>query len=428
MRIETLTKDAADRYLHGRRRNDQAADRIATRICAEVQNAGDRAVLFWARRLDGARAASVAGLRLRSAQISRRAAQVGREEMRMMESAANNIRKVAERQLPSSWRLRVAPGVCVTQLVRPLDVVACYVPGGRYPLVSTLLMTAIPAQVAGVQRIVVTCPQPSAAILAAAKMLGLGEIYELGGAQAIAAFAYGTKTLPRADMICGPGNRFVTAAKHYVSRACRIDMLAGPTELLVMGDSGDPRFVAADMIAQAEHDPDAVVALVTTSKDFARSVRAEAIRQLQVLRRNNPAHRALASHGRIWIAPSRERAQAFVNAMAPEHLSLAGRSNQMLKHLHAAGSIFLGPWSAQPFGDYATGSNHVLPTGGWGRRRGGLSAADFVRCVSVQRVTRAGLRTLAPVAGTLARLEGLVAHERAVAVRTSGWARHRERE
>jgi histidinol dehydrogenase len=311
----------------------------------------------------------------------------------------------------------VEPGVRASQRVRPIETVGCYLPGGRFSLVSTLLMTSIPAQEAGVRNIVIVSPQPSDELLAAAARLGLRQIVRLGGAQAIAALAYGTQSIPRVDKIFGPGNRYVTAAKRLVSAHCAIDLLAGPTEAVVFASSASSAFIAADLLAQAEHDPDAVALFVTTSLRFGRSVAAEIERQLTQLPKSNPAWRSLAKNGVVLVARDLAAAVRFVNRFAPEHLSLPGAASRLADRFESAGSIFLGDWSAQSFGDYATGTNHVLPTGGVARARGGLSTADFVKCVSVQEVSHAGLARLAPVAKVFAKAEGLLAHARAVEVR-----------
>jgi histidinol dehydrogenase len=337
--------------------------------------------------------------------------------MRALEHAARNIRIVAQKQLPREWSLVVEPGVRVAQRVSPLDAIGCYVPGGRHSLVSTLLMSAVPAQVAGVRRIVVACPKPNAAVLAAANLLGLTEVARIGGAQAIAALAYGTHSVPRVDKIFGPGNRYVTAAKQIVSADCAVDLPAGPTEVLIVATRGNARFIAADLVAQAEHDPDARAIFVTTSKKLAAAVQAEVASELARLQATNPARTALARNGAILLAKSVAAAAEFANAFAPEHLSVPGAERALLADLRAAGSIFIGPWSAQSIGDYASGSNHVLPTGGWARVRGGLSAADFVRTSSVQQISRAGFRKLAPVVRALAGAEDLAAHARCVEVR-----------
>jgi histidinol dehydrogenase len=243
-------------------------------------------------------------------------------------------------------------------------------------------------------------------------------VARVGGAQAIAALAYGTRSIPRVDKIFGPGNRFVTAAKRIVSNDCAIDMLAGPTEALVFATRGNVKFIAADLIAQAEHDPDAISLFVTTLSRLAREVAREVDLQLAELPKTNLARRSLEKNGGAFVAPNIAAAARFVNRFAPEHLSLPGGGGDgLLERIDSAGSIFLGDWSAQSFGDYASGTNHVLPTGGVARTRGGLSVTDFVKCISVQEVSRAGVLRLAPVVEEFARAEGLAAHERSVEVR-----------
>lgn len=416
IRVLPLTKATAARLLANRGRRDAAAERIAARILADVRCRGDAALFAWSRRLDGLRP-TPATLWVSRSEMRKAARQVDREFVRAIEHAARNIRRVAERQLPRPWSMAVEPGVRVSQRVTPLETIGCYIPGGRFSLVSTLLMTAVAAQVAGVRRMVVACPRPNAALFAAAEMLGLAEIARVGGAQAIGAMAHGTKSFPRVDKIFGPGNRYVTAAKKLVSSECAIDLPAGPTEVLVLAARGDAAFIAADLIAQAEHDADAVAILVTTSRRLAQSVCAEVERQLQELPADNPARESLRRNAAILVADSPGAAVEFANQFAPEHLSLPSGGAALLAKIHAAGSVFLGPWSAQSIGDYASGTNHVLPTGGWARARGGLSAWDFVRCTSVQEISRAGLRRLAPVVAALAAAENLAAHARAVEVR-----------
>ncbi|MGC1685477.1 MAG: histidinol dehydrogenase, partial [Candidatus Acidiferrales bacterium] len=248
-------------------------------------------------------------------------------------------------------------------------------------------------------------------------MLGVTEIARIGGAQAIAALAYGTRSVPRVEKIFGPGNRFVTAAKQLVSADCAIDLPAGPTEAMILAASGNAQWIAADLLAQAEHAPDAGSFLVTTSTKLARDVQREINTQLRLLSRENPAHNSTINAGAILVATSLKSAVEFVSRFAPEHLTLIGDARQQLDNISAAGTIFLGDWSAQPIGDYASGSNHVLPTGGWARRRGGLSMADFVKCISVQTIERKGFGQVGPVAAALARAEGLLAHEAAIVAR-----------
>jgi histidinol dehydrogenase len=416
IRILRLNQRVAASFLKLRRRRDIGAERVAARIIADVRRNGDAALLRWTRRLD-AISLTPKTLWVSPREIMQARRLADRRLIAAIEHAARNIRRVAERQRPRPWSLKVEWGVEVRQRVEPLEVVGCYVPGGRFSLVSTLLMTAIPAQVAGVRRIVVACSRPGPGLLAVAGILGLKEIARVGGAQAVAALAYGTGSFPRADKIFGPGNRYVTAAKQLVSSDCAIDLPAGPTEVLVVAQRGNPRFIAADLLAQAEHDNDAVALFVTTSHRLALAVRDELSAQLRALPKTNPAWRSLERNGGILLARTLRDAVGFANEFAPEHLSLPGNEESLLRGIHSAGSIFLGPWSAQPVGDYASGSNHVLPTSGWGHSRGGLSTADFVKCLTVQRISRDGLRRLAPVVSAFAEAENLMAHARAVEVR-----------
>jgi histidinol dehydrogenase len=296
-------------------------------------------------------------------------------------------------------------------MVRPLESVGCYVPGGRYPLVSTLLMTVIPAQVAGVKTIRVVSPKPSAEILAAAAMLGVREFYRVGGAQAIAALAYGTGSIPRVDKIVGPGNAYVTVAKKLVSFDCSIDFLAGPTEAVILSESGVPEFIAADLVAQAEHDPETLAVLLTTSRKLAVAVRAS----VEQLAEDNPiAQKSLRARGAALIARSREQAREWANRLAPEHITIAAED---LPFIQNAGSVFVGDYSAQAAGDYASGPNHVLPTSGQARFRGGLSVADFVRVMTVQQLSAEGLRKIGPAIECLAWAEGLPGHAHSIRVR-----------
>jgi len=416
MRILKLTAKTEAELLKLRETRDREANRTASRIVSDVQRRGDRALEDWTRKLDGT---DVSGSRLWISNQEMVAAKgrVDRQFLRAVEHAARNVRKVAEQQLPRNWNLNVESGVSIRQIVRPLESIGCYIPGGRFALLSTLVMTAVPAQVAGVPRILVVCPHPNDALLAAADLLGVTEFARIGGAQAIAAMAYGTRKIAAVEKICGPGNRFVTAAKQIVSADCAIDMPAGPTEAVVLANSGNPGWIAADLLAQAEHAPDAGSYLVTSSAAFAQKVQEEVMVQLNGLPKTNPAQRSIRKTGAILIARSLEHACEFVNRFAPEHLSLPSDGEKLLGRIRSSGTIFLGELSAQPFGDYASGSNHVLPTGGWARRRGGLSAADFVKCISVQKLDAAGVRGLAGDVECLAAAEGLLAHARAVEVR-----------
>jgi histidinol dehydrogenase len=415
MKILKLTKNVERALLRGRRERDEKAHRVAGRIIADVRKRGDAAIRDWTKTFDGVDLR--AGLWVSSRDIEKAGNDIAKETRLAMEHAARNIRAVAERQLPRGWTLEVEPGVKISQVVRPIEAIGCYVPGGRFSLLSTLLMTVIPAQVAGVQRIVVVSPKPNTELLSAAAMLGVTRIARIGGAQAIAALAYGTKNIAAVHKIFGPGNRFVTAAKQLVSGDCAVDLPAGPTEAIVLADDGDPVWIAADLLAQAEHAPDAGSFMVTTSRDFAVRIQLEIRKQLRALPKANSAQLSSVRSGAILLVSSMEQACDFVNRFAPEHLSLPQDADDLLQRIQAAGTVFLGPWSAQPFGDYASGSNHVLPTASWARARGGLSTADFVKCISVQHISEMGFARLSREVQILARAEGLIAHANAVEVR-----------
>jgi histidinol dehydrogenase len=416
MRILKLTPQAEANLMKQREGQDREAQRVAARIVGDVKRRGDAALDAWARKLDGT---DVRGklLWVSAREIAAAKKRVGREFLRAVEHAAANVRRVAEKQLPREWSLEVEPGVRVSQIIRPIESIGCYIPGGRFALVSTMVMTVAPAQVAGVKRIVVVCPRANDELLATADLLGVTHLLRVGGAQAIAALAYGTKRIAAVEKLFGPGNRYVTAAKQLVSSDCAIDLPAGPTEAVILARGGNPRWIAADLLAQAEHAPDAGSYLVTTSVGLAEKVQKEIAAQLENLPAGNPARISCEKTGAILLARSWEECIAFVNRFAPEHLSLPESSPALLKKIRSSGTIFEGHLSAQPFGDYASGSNHVLPTGGWAQRRGGLSANDFVKQISVQSIRPEGFRRLGGDVQILARAEGLLAHANAVEVR-----------
>jgi histidinol dehydrogenase len=382
----------------------------ARRIVQAVRTGGDAALRRYAQRLDGL--SSQTELRISSDELEAAWKAAPVELQRALKLAAANIRAFAKRQRPKDWDFDPVPGATVGQRVRPLSAVGCYVPSGRYPLPSTLLMTVIPAQVVGVERIAVVSPRPAVETLAAAAMLGVTEFYRVGGAQAIAALAYGTESIARVDKVVGPGNAYVTAAKKLVAFDCGIDLLAGPTEIVVTSENGDPAWIAADLVAQAEHDPDALAIFVTTTMALAREVVTEVKRRV----RSNPiAAESIRRRGLAIVAGSAEEAREITNRLAPEHLTVDSEAD--LAWVKNAGSVFVGRYSAQPLGDYVSGPNHTLPTGGLARVRGGLSVMDFVKIVTVQEYQRDGLRRLGPAAVSLAEAEGLRAHVEAIRIR-----------
>jgi histidinol dehydrogenase len=415
MRILKLTP-RTEKWLRARRaQRDDEAQSAAAEIVADVRKRGDSALFAWTKKLDDLDL-SRGGVWISRKEIRSAEAQVSPDFLKAIRRALKNVRRVAEQQLPRPWSIQTEPGVKISQHVSAIESIGCYIPGGRFSLVSTLVMTAVPAQVAGVPHIIAVCPRPNPELLAAANLLGIEKIARVGGAQAIAALAYGTNSIPRVEKIFGPGNKYVTAAKQLVSSDCAIDLPAGPTEAIVLAAEGNARWIAADLLAQAEHAKDAASFFITTSRSLAREVQREIKWQLAEL----PAGMASVSTettGAILMANSLEQACEFINRFAPEHLSLLENAERLLLKIRSAGTVFLGPWGAQPLGDYATGSNHVLPTGGWAGKRGGLSAADFVKCISVQTIRRNGFLRLADTVETLAESEGLMAHRNAVRVR-----------
>jgi histidinol dehydrogenase len=380
------------------------------RIVADVRKQGDRALLRYAAQFDGLAGADA--LHVTPEEMAAAWDGLTPAMRKALTIAADQIRAFAVAQLPASWSESPIAGLTTGQLVLPLGSVGCYVPSGRHPLPSTLLMTAIPAQVAGVERIAVVSPKPAPETLAAAHLLGITEFYRLGGAHAVAALAYGTATLPRVAKIVGPGNLYVTTAKRLVAFDCAIDMLAGPTEIVVTSERGNADEIASDLVAQAEHDPEALAIFITTRADLAKVVIAEA----KLRSRNNAVARAaLDRNGLVILASSVDEARAITNRLAAEHLTVDAASD--LNWVQNAGSVFVGRWSAQPMGDYISGPNHTLPTGGMARVRGGLSVNDFVKLITVQEYTAKGIRSLGPPAALLAEAEGLIGHAQAIRTR-----------
>ena len=353
------------------------AEAVVRPILEAVRKRGDRALMEYARQFDHLERKSV---RVPRAELGAAREALSPEFRAAVETAAGNIRAYAERQMPREWTAQTRAGLKLGQIVRPLDTVAAYIPAGRYPLPSTVMMTAIPALVAGVPNVCIACPKAVGEVFGTADLLGVSQVFKMGGAQAIAAFAFGTRTVPRADRIVGD-------ARHY----------------------------AADMLAQAEHDVDASAILLTASKRLALAVASEVERQLQGLPTAAVAAKAIARNSAIILVSSAEEALEISNRFAPEHLSIPDVS--LLPGVLHAGSVFVGPYSPEAAGDYASGPNHVLPTSGAARQRGGLSVTDYLKVISVQELTQAALRKLAPSITTLARAEGLEAHARSVEVR-----------
>lgn len=392
---------------------DRRTERAAARIVDRVREGGDAVLREYARSLDR----WSGPLEVTRKQIAAGAKKAPAAVRAALAQAADSIRSVATAQRPREFRLRPRPGVTVEQRVVPLERVGCYVPGGRYPLPSSLLMTAIPARVAGVPDVVVCSPSVDPVVLAAALEAGVDRFFRIGGAQAVAAMAYGTKTVPRVSKIVGPGNRWVSAAKALVAHHCPIDFYAGPSEILIVAERGPAEWIAADLIAQAEHDPDARAVFITAKAALARAVAEEVARQLPA---TGPAAASLWNHGGIIVTRTMAEAESLANEAAPEHLVVD--TDTRAGRIPNAGAVFVGAWTAQVAGDYAIGSNHTLPTAGVARVRGGLHTSDFVKLVSIQTLTKAGLAGLAHTVTTLARAEGLEGHARSIDVRMAAMA------
>ena len=413
--IRILQSKDAGRLLARKEARFTEAEEAVRPILDAIRKRGDRALLEYANRFDGFVGASV---RVPEAELSAASQRLAPDFRRAVQTAARNIRRYATRQMPRAWTAEFSPGHRLGQIVRPLDTVAAYIPSGRYPLPSTLLMTVVPAQVAGVPNVCVASPRPVTEILGTAGLLKVPHFFQMGGAHAIAAFAYGTKTVPRADRIVGPGNIYVAAAKKILAGEVGIDFVAGPTEILVVAAEGDPGHLAADMLAQAEHDVDASAILLTTSKRLAAAVAKELDRQLATLPTKAVAAKSIARNSAVILVGSLEEAIDLSNRFAPEHLSIPNTA--LLERVKHAGSVFVGPNSPEAAGDYAAGPNHVLPTSGAARVRGGLAVTDFLKVISVQELSAPALARLAPAVTTLARAEGLEAHARSLEVRTNG--------
>jgi len=410
--IRIVSSSAAAELLTRRPARLSQVEEIVRPIIDDVRAHGDEAVLRYARKFD--RLDRVSPL-IPARELHAAEHQLDPSLRTAILEAGANIRMVAEQQMPRPWSSEISPGLKVGQIVRPIDAVCAYVPSGRYPLISTLIMTVVTAQTAGVKEIWVTTPSPAPDLLGTAALLGVTGVWSLGGAHAIAAFAFGTGTIPRVDRIVGPGSIYVAAAKKLLAGDVGIDFVAGPTEIVILARSGNARWIAADMLAQAEHDVESASILLTTSADLARAVAGEIERQLENLPTAAVARTALEANGAIVVVESMREAIELSNRFAPEHVSIDDPA--LLQGIQHAGSVFIGPFSPEAAGDYASGPNHVLPTGGAARLRGGLSSADFVKLISFQELTSPALNNLSKTVTTLARAEGLEAHARSVEVR-----------
>lgn len=420
IRWENLdTQQQADALMRPAMAASGDISRVVSDIICDVRENGDDALRMLSARFDKTQ---VTELQISAAEIAAATDRLPDSLKSAMATAKANITRFHEAQIPDVIDVETQPGVSCQLVTRPVDSVGLYIPGGTAPLISTVLMLAVPAKIAGCRRIILCSPPPVAdEILYAAQLCGVETIYQVGGAQAIAAMAFGTETIPATDKIFGPGNAYVTEAKRQVSQTiggAAIDMPAGPSEVLVIADSGaNPAFVAADLLSQAEHGPDSQVVLVTPDDAMAQRVVAETNSQLELLSRKEIARQALSA-SRIIIARDLDTCVAISNQYGPEHLIIQTRDpDALLPAINSAGSVFLGDWSPESAGDYASGTNHVLPTYGYTSTYSSLGLADFMKRMTVQKLTPAGLSGLADAIETLAAAELLTAHKNAVTLR-----------
>jgi len=393
------------------------------KIIMDVRENGDEALLRYTENFDNVRLTK-SRLKVAKKEIKKSYEKLETNQIDALKKAAVNITRFHETQIKNVWSLETAKGVTVGQVARPLSSVGVYAPGGEASYPSSVLMCVIPARVAGVNKIVVCSPprkngdiNPS--LLVAADIAGATEVYRIGGAQAIAAMAYGTETVPKVDKIVGPGNVFVTAAKMEVSKDVAIDIPAGPSEVLIIADeTANASFVASDLLAQAEHDPRAWAILLTTSKDLALAVEKEAHRQLELLPRKETVKSSMQRGGLIVLVKNIEEAVDYANMIAPEHLQILTRApRKVFDRIQSAGAVFLGQYSSVAFGDYSAGLNHVLPTGGYAKSYSGLSTRDFVKTINFLECSKQGYLGLERLTVTLAKLEGLNGHAKSVSIR-----------
>jgi len=423
MTSQEFKEEALNQIIDRGRTNFSSVSSTVQEIIEAVRKEGDKTVLRYTEKFDNV-SLPQSKLKITEKEIKESYRRLKGKQIEALKKAAINIIRFHEKQISDAWSIEVVKGVTVGQLTRPLSSAGVYAPGGRAPYSSSVLMCAIPAKVAGVERIVVCSPPRTngdidPALVVAADLAGATDIYRIGGVQAIAAMAYGTESVPKVDKIVGPGNIFVTAAKMQVSRDVAIDIPAGPSEILIIADStANPSVIASDLLAQAEHDPSSWVILLTTSKSLAFAVEKEVDVQLELLSRREIARSSAQNHGFIVIVGDVEEAVNYANTIAPEHLEILTKApSKVLNGIRNAGAVFLGEYSPVAFGDYSAGMSHVLPTGGYAKTYSGLSTKDFVKTMSFLKCSEQGYSKLKETTVTLAKLEGLDAHARSVAIR-----------
>ena len=394
------------------------------KIIVDVRENGDEALLRYTEKFDNVRLIR-SKLKISRRKIKEAYKKLERSQINALQKAAVNIARFHKKQIRDIWSLEMTKGVTIGQVTRPLSSIGVYTPGGKAPYPSSVLMCTIPAKVAGIKKIVVCSPPGengniNPALLVAADIAGATEIYMVGGAQAIAAMAYGTETVPKVNKIVGPGNVFVTSAKLEVSKDVAIDIPAGPSEVLIIADgSANASFIASDLLAQAEHDPQALAILLTTSKDLASAVKEEVYRQMESLSRIETVKSSIQTGGLIVIVKNIREAVYYANLLAPEHLQIQTKTpRRVFDKIQNAGTVFLGNYSPVAFGDYSSGLNHVLPTGGYAKIYSGLSARDFIKTINFLQCSRRGYLNLKGTTVTLAKMEGFDGHAKSVFIRS----------
>ena len=392
-------------------------------IVNDVREQGDKALLQYTEKFDKLRLSS-SKLKVAEKEIKEAYKKLEKSQITALRKAAENIACFHKKQLRAKWIMQIAEGVTLGQVIRPLASVGIYVPGGKASYPSSVLMCAVPAKVAGVEKIIMCSPprksgDMDSSLLVAADVAGVSEVYRVGGAQAIAAMAYGTSTVPNVDKIVGPGNIFVTAAKLEVNKDVAIDIPAGPSEVLIIADeTGNASFIASDLLAQAEHDPQAWAILLTTSKTLASAVKDEVYRQMTSLSRKDIINSSIQTRGLIVTVNNLKEAICYSNLIAPEHLQIQTKNpDEILGNIRNAGAVFLGGYSPVAFGDYSAGLNHVLPTAGYAKIYSGLSSLDFVKTMNFIQCSKEGYRKLKETAVTIAEMEGFDAHAKSVTIR-----------
>lgn len=427
MRIITSKEfrgEILDRVVN-RGKADLSSISLAVRkIIVDVRENGDEALLRYTEKFDNVRLIR-SKLKVSKRKIKEAYKKLERSQINALQKAAVNITRFHKKQIRDIWSLEMAKGVTIGQVTRPLSSIGVYTPGGKAPYPSSVLMCTIPAKVAGIKKIVVCSPPEengniNPALLVAADMAGATEIYRVGGAQAIAAMAYGTETVPKVNKIVGPGNVFVTAAKLEVSKDVAIDIPAGPSEVLIIADgNANASFIASDLLAQAEHDPQALAILLTTSKDLASAVKEEVHRQMESFSRIETVKSSIQTGGLIVIVKNIREAVYYANLLAPEHLQIQTKNpRRVFDKIQNAGTVFLGNYSPVAFGDYSSGLNHVLPTGGYAKIYSGLSARDFIKTINFLQCSRRGYLNLKGTTVTLAKMEGFDGHAKSVFIRS----------